>query len=199
MHTSRGLVIFIVVVVLFLGVSVGYVLGNWRAVAQTVSDHPTFFGVGTELIDTPKDLTGQPFKLTSTFAFSQEFFHCIVATNDQPFAMKTHAMGQVTIGKNQFFMAVDSVKIESATKQTPGRVELKGSARSITRVGDKYEEAVVPFSAVAVDGGPEHEKDSLVLTMYYDEKTSPMQYAIFGPTPRFGQPTNILSGNITVN
>jgi len=199
MRTSRGFVIFIVVVVLFLGVSVGYVLGNWRAVAYTILEQPKFFGLGTELIDTPKDLTGQPFKLTSTFAFSQEFFHCIVATNDQPFAMKTHAMGQVTIGKNQFFMAVDSVKIESATKQTPGRVELKGSARSITRVGDKYEEAVVPFSAVAVDGGPEHEKDSLVLTMYYDEKTSPMQYAIFGPTPRFGQPTNILSGNITVN
>ena len=199
MRSSRGFVIFIVVVVLFLGVSVGYVLGNWRAVAYTSSTEPRFFGVGTELIDTPKDLTGQPFQLTSTFAFSPEFFHCIVATNDQPFAMKTHALGEVTIGKNQFFMAVDSVKVESATKQNAGRVELKGAARSITRVGDKYEESVVPFSAVAVDGGPGYQNDSLVLTMFYDQKSSPMQFAIFGPTPRFGQPTNILSGNITVN
>ena len=59
--------------------------------------------------------------------------------------MQTHSMGTAQIGKNQFFMSVDSVSIDSVRKQDANRVELKGMARSITRVGDKYEESVVPF------------------------------------------------------
>ena len=93
-------------------------------------------------------------------------------------------------------MSVDSVSVDSTRKQAANRVELKGKARSITRVGDKYEESVVPFTAVAVDGGPGHDKDSLLLTVIYDDRSSPMQLAIFGPEARFGQ--SILSGDITV-
>ena len=199
MKTSKSLIIFVAVAAFFLGLSGGYVLGHWRAAAYTTSERPSVFGLGTELIDTPRDPSGKPFQLTSTFGFSHEFFHCMVATNDQPFSMKTHAMGEVQIGKNQFFMSVDSVRIDSAKKQGGGRVELVGMARSITRVGDKYEDAVVPFSAVAVDGGPGRQNDTLVLSMTYDPQSSPMQYAIFGPSPRFGQPTNILSGDISVS
>jgi hypothetical protein len=157
---------------------------------------PDIFGVGTELIDTPKGPNGAPFDLTSTFAFTKDYFHCVILTNDQAFAMPTHSLGTVEIGKNQFFMSVDSVRIDSVATTAVGRVELKGMARSITRVGDKFEAAIVPFNVVAVDGGPGFEKDSLLLTVSYNEKDSPMQLAIFGPEGRFGH--SILSGDIAI-
>jgi hypothetical protein len=93
-------------------------------------------------------------------------------------------------------MSVDSVRIESLTMTAAGRVEFKGMARSITRVGDKFEEAIVPFNVVAVDGGPGFERDSLLLTVFYNEKDSPMQLAIFGPEGHFGH--SILSGDIAI-
>jgi hypothetical protein len=164
--------------------------------SPAVLARPDVFGVGTELIDTPKGANGIPFYLTSTFAFTSDFFHCVVLTNEQAFTMPTHSLGLAEIGKNQFFMSVDSVRIESLTMAVVGRVEFKGTARSITRVGDKFEEAVVPFNVVAVDGGPGFERDSLDLTVFYDEKASPMQLAIFGPEAHFGH--SILSGDIAI-
>jgi hypothetical protein len=187
---------FVARIALLSGLTFWSVFGNWHAAAQTVEARPKIFGLGTELIDRPKNPSGVSFDLTSVFGVTSDFFHCVVETNDQPFAMPTHSLGTVQIGQNQFFMSVDSVSIESVSKPAAGRVEIKGMARSITRVGDKYEGAVVPFSAVAVDGGPGHEKDSLVLTVFYNEKVSPMQLAIFGPEPRFGQ--SILSGDIAI-
>jgi len=148
------------------------------------------------LIDRPKGPDGMAFDLTSIFAFTKDFFHCVVLTNDQAFTMPTHSLGSVQIGKNQFFMSVDSVDIESTRKTATGRVEFKGMARSITRVGDKFEEAIVPFSVVAVDGGPGFERDSLLLTVFYNEKDSPVQLAIFGPEAHFGH--SILSGDIAI-
>ncbi len=198
MNKSKAALLFVAGIALFLGLSVGYVLRSWWSVSRTVKEQPKIFGMGTELIDRPSDPQGVPFELTSVFAFTDDFFHCVVVTNDKPFAMKTYSLGTVKIGKNQFSMSVDSVRIESVKNTGRGRVELKGIARSITRVGEKYEEAIVPFSAVAVDGGPGYKKDSLVLTVFYNQKDSPMQFAIFGPEPRFGQPVNILSGNISV-
>src|SRR3984893_12776891 len=100
---------------------------------------PNVFGLGTELIDTPKGPNGVPFDLTSTFGFTSDYFHCVILTNDQAFTMPTYSLGSVEIGKNQFFMSVDSVRIESVPMTTVGRVEFKGMARSITRVGDKFE------------------------------------------------------------
>jgi hypothetical protein len=157
---------------------------------------PDIFGLGTELIDSPKGPDGVPFDLTSIFAFTKDFFHCAVLTNEQAFTMPTHGLGPVEIGKNQFFMSVDSVSIESVRRTAAGRVELNGMARSITRVGDKFEEAVVPFNVVAVDGGPGFARDSLLLTVFYNEKDSPMQLAIFGPEAHFGHA--ILSGDIAI-
>ena len=172
-----------------------------RAAAPAVGSpaalaRPNIFGLGTELIDTPKGPNGVPFDLTSIFAFTKDFFHCAVLTNDQVFTMPTHSLGFVEIGKNQFFMSVDSVRIESLTMAAVGRVEFKGSARSITRVGDKFEAAIVPFNVVAVDGGPGFERDSLLLTVLYNEKDSPMQLAIFGSEAHFGH--SILSGDIAI-
>lgn len=197
-RTKAAMIIFTAAVALVLGLSAGYVAGSWRAVARTSAERPKVLGVGTELIDTPRDPSGAAFDLTSVFAFTETFFHCVVVTNDKPFVMKTYGLGTVEIGKNQFFMSVDSMRIDRVNQTDSGRVEIQGAARSVTRVGDKYEEAVIPFSAVALDGGPGNRQDSLVLTVFYDNKISPMQRAIFGPEPRFGQATNIRSGDISI-
>lgn len=198
MNQNKTVFLFAAGIALFVGLSLGYVLGSWKSVVTPSGERPPkVFGIGTELIDRPTAPDGMPFNFTSVFAFTEDFFHCVVLTNERPFTFKTYKLGPVEIGKNQFFMSVDSVKINQV-KKAGGRAELKGSARSITRVGEKYEEAVVPFTAVAVDGGPGREKDSLVLTVFYNEKDSPMQWAIFGHEPRFGQAVNILSGNISI-
>jgi hypothetical protein len=199
MNSNKSSILFVAVVALFVGMSGGYVVGNWRATARNADGQAKIFGAGRELIDQPKDPGGAAFDLTSAFAVTNDFFHCVVETNDKAFTMQTYGMGTVEIPKNQFFMAVDSVSIESVQPASGGRAELKGTARSITRVGDKYEEAVVPFSAVAVDGGPGREKDSLVLTVFFDKNNSPMQFAIFGPEPRFGKSVDILSGDIAIS
>lgn len=187
---------FVVSVALLLGLSLGYVLGNWRIASQRVGERPKVFGLGVESIDTPRDPGGVTFNLTSVFAFTNDYFHCVIATNDRTFTMATYGVGNVEIPQNQFFMSVDSTRIESAKKLGSGQIELAGTARSITRVGDKYEDAAVPFKAVAVDGGPGHFNDSLVLTVFYSNERSPMQFAIFGPEPHFGH--GILSGDITI-
>src|SRR5258708_4084660 len=59
---------------------------------------PDIFGLGTELIDTPKGPNGVPFDLTSLFAFTSDFFHCVALTNDQAFTMPTHSLGLAEIG-----------------------------------------------------------------------------------------------------
>jgi len=196
MNDNKSSFLLLAATVLIGGLTLGYGLGNWAAAAQTADARPKIFALGTELLDRPLGPNGVPFNLTSTFAFTSDYFLCAVLTNDQPFAMTTYNMGTAQIGKNQFFMSVDSVSVDSVRRLDAGRVELKGMGRSITRVGDKFEEAIVPFTAVAEDGGPGYEKDSLVLTVIYSERTSPMQLAMFGPEARFGQ--RILSGDITI-
>lgn len=117
-------------IALFVGLSMGYVLGSWRSVTPPGEKPPNIFGMGTELIDRPRGPDEVPFNLTSVFAFTEDFFHCVVLTNEKPFTFNTYKLGPVEIGKNQFFMLVDSVKIEQV-KKAGGRAELKGIARSI--------------------------------------------------------------------
>lgn len=188
--------IFFTILALFIGFVGGYLLGSLRFSSKTSEKPPTIFGLGVERIDTFRDPDGNYFDLVSTFAFTDEYFHCVVSSNDGTFTLSTYSMGNVTIPKHAFAMAVDSVSIENVKKTDAGKIEMTGKAKSITRVGDKYEEAVVPFKVTAVDGGPGHTKDSLVLTVYYSQDTSPMQLAIFGPETHFGH--GILSGDIFI-
>lgn len=177
--------------------SIGYIIGSKRAadffISQPMSSRPEIFGAGVELIERLKDSDGNYFDLTSIFAFTKEFFHCVIVTNDKEFNMPTYSLGNVKIGKNQFFMSVDSVHIDKIRKTGPQKVELSGRARSITRVGDMYEESLVPFRVTATDG---ETKDSLLLNVYYSEKESPLQYKIFGPDTQFGK--GIISGDILI-
>lgn len=188
---------FLVGISVLIGMSLGYIVGNKRAadffISTTISNQPEIFGAGEELIEKLKDSDGNHFDLTSIFAFTREFFHCVVVTNDKEFDMPTYSLGNVKIGKNQFFMSVDSVRIDNIHKIGPKKIELSGLARSITRVGDMYEEALVPFRVTATDVGT---KDSLILNVYYSEKKSPLQYKIFGPDTHFGH--GIISGDISI-
>lgn len=196
MELNGKTTIFLGLIALFIGFVGGYLLGALSFSSGTSEKLPPIYGLGVERIDTFRDPDGNNFDLVSTFAFTDEYVHCVASTNDGTFTMSTYSMGNVTIPKNAFFMAIDSVLVESVKKTEAGKVEMTGKAKSITRVGDKYEEAVVPFKMAAVDGGPGHSKDSLVITAYYSQDTSPMQLAIFGPEAHFGH--GILTGDIFV-
>jgi hypothetical protein len=75
-------------------------------------------------------------------------------------------------------------------------VQIYEIQRSEHERGLHIEEATVAFNVVAVDGGPGFERDSLLLTVFYNEKESPLQLAIFGPAAHFGH--SILSGDIAI-
>ncbi len=196
MEPNRKITIFLGLVALFIGSVGGYVLGGNTFSSRNNEKLPPIFGVGIEKIDTFRDPDGKYFDLVSTFAFTDEYFHCVVSTNDGTFTLPTYSMGNVTIPKHAFAMAIDSVSVENVKKTDAGKIEMTGKAKSITRVGEKYEEAAVPFKVTAVDGGSGYTNDSLVLTVYYDKDASPMQHAIFGPEAHFGH--GILSGDIFI-
>src|SRR5262249_32369189 len=124
MNRNRSSFIMLAATVLFGGLTLGSGSGNWSAAAQTTQPRPKIFALGTELLDRPLGPNGVPFNLTSTFAFTSDYFLCAVLTNDQPFAMPTHSMGTAQIGKNQLFMSVDSVSIDSVRRLDAGRIEL---------------------------------------------------------------------------
>src|SRR2546425_12133112 len=134
MDKGKGGYFFVAIIALFVGLSLGYVFANWQAATRTAAGRPEISGMGTELIDTPRDPSGASFNLTSIFAFTNDFFHCVVVTNERPFTVRTYSLGSVDIGKNQFFMSVDSVRMENVRKTGKGSAELKGVARSIPRV-----------------------------------------------------------------
>lgn len=198
MHMELNLktTIFIGGTALFIGLVSGYVLGSLPSSPQTSEKLPAIWGLGVERIDTFREPDGNYFDLVSTFAFTDEYFHCVVFANGGTFTLPTYSMGNVTIPKHAFAMTVDSVLVESMKKTGAGKIEMTGKTKSITRVGDKYEEAVVPFKVTAVDGGLGYTNDSLVLTVYYSKDTAPMQLAIFGPEAHFGH--GILAGDIFI-
>jgi len=153
-----------------------------------------FFGLGVELIENMRSTDGVPFQIVSNFAFDESHFHCAVVSNDGEFIMPTHALGNVKVDKQTFAMSVDSTYVESVKKMEDGTIQMLGTAISSTRVNGKYEEAIVPFKVLARDGGRGHKEDSLELTVFYNEDSAPLQFAVFGPEPRFGH--GIISGDI---
>ena len=185
---------------LFIGLVVGYVLGSWRATTSSVSEAMVkISGKGTELIDTPTDPKGNIFNLVSQFEFSNEEFHCVLLPNERSFTVAAYKLGNVPIPEKALTMDMSSVRIDSVRLMANGSVEIKGLLKSITKVGNLLkEEAFVPFRTIARDGGPGYENDSLIVMVSYNEKDSPIQFAIFGPQPRFGAGRHILSGDITI-
>jgi len=184
---------------LVVGLIAGYFLWAGTGSSTALAPRPSFFGVGTEIVERPRDHDGVAFDLTSTFAFTSDSFHCVVATNDRPFPMRTYALGTVHVPKNQFFMALDSVRIERVASAAGGRVEITGLVRSRTRIGSSYEDAVVPFFAVAIDGGPGPQNDLLLFTVFYNHADSPLQLAHFGPGATFGQAEGVIAGDIVTH
>lgn len=53
MEKDKGMLFFVAALTLFLGLSVGYVLGSWRSVTSSEERAPKILGMGTELIDRP--------------------------------------------------------------------------------------------------------------------------------------------------
>ncbi len=145
-------------------------------------------------------------RLRSYFSFSNNFFNCAVDTNEEPIVMHTKDMGLAKLPPNNFYMNVTSLKVYrvdySSVTNGGKRATLYGKARSVTRVGPVNKpmmvaDEVVPFMAVVSDLGFGGKNDSSWLTLFFNEKDSPKQLAIFGHDAKFGG--EIVSGDISIN
>lgn len=150
----------------------------------------------------------------SNFAFNDNFFTCVVETNTRPIEMEIFAqVGDnvrdrvvVSVPQHGFFMSIESEEIYernyTTTPTSEPKFVMKGIARSITQVGIKpelladFDESGIPFTLIAVDGGPGNEEDAFVLIMDFDEETSPGQLSLFGNDARFGG--RIINGDILI-
>lgn len=70
MNKDKTPFLFVTGIALFLGLSIGYVLGNWRFASQKVDERPKIFGKGVELIDKTRTLQGVSSSAISASSFS---------------------------------------------------------------------------------------------------------------------------------
>ncbi len=61
--------LFVAGIALSVGLSAGYILGNWQSTARKVEERPKLSPLGTELINKPRDPNGVSSELTSTSIF----------------------------------------------------------------------------------------------------------------------------------
>jgi hypothetical protein len=168
----------------------------------------TFSGGGINRKLMP-DAAGQPtVEMLEVFSFDRNHAFCRVETNPAPFVMPTARMGAVAIPAGGFYMdmaarGVDQVDVDK-TPEGKARVKLQGLLGCHTevvtasvKVGSRTIGEPASYEIVAVDGGASGpEGDSFAFTALFDEKTAPINNAIFGPKSTFtGQ---LVSGKVTI-
>ena len=154
------------------------------------------------------DQAGNPtVRMDEVFSFDSNHAFCRVDNNPVGFVMSTFAMGDVFIEPNSFFMEMRATHITSfdITTLADGKTQviMKGDFDCATEAGvagtkiggrEAFEPAT--FEIIAVDGGGGNENDSFIFRVFFDEKESPINYAIFGP--EFDFTGDMVSGNITI-
>jgi hypothetical protein len=156
------------------------------------------------------DASGQgSVELLEVFSFDRNHAYCRVDTNPTAFVMPTHTMGTVPIPAGSFFMAMASTTID----QFEVRAEPSGKATATLRgildchtevitatvtVGSRTVAEPAAYEIVAVDGGPGGgtKGDSFAFTVFFDERTAPLNHAIFGP--QFTFTGDMIEGEITI-
>jgi hypothetical protein len=170
----------------------------------------TASGGGVNLKMMPDPDTGEAtVRMEEVFSFDRNHAMCRVDTNPERFVMPTYAMGDVTIEANQFFMAMYATSIDKyeliTTSDGSTKVRMEGGLDCITEVGqanvkfgDRNIVEHATFRIEAVDGGFGGGKagDTFVFTAYFDEKESPLNYKIFGPSFKFTG--EMIHGEITI-
>lgn len=192
----------IVVVIAFIGV--GFGSGAWQlpfsnGQADASRGQLMVSGDGTEVLDLATSPEGEKFELLSDFSFTNDEFHCTLLPNEKEFSIATYSLGHMPIPAGALTMQMDSTKIEAVNELGGNGAEIVGELVSTTKVGDMIEEtATVPFRVVAVDGGEGYKEDTLIVTVFFNKESAPIQFGIFGPAPRFGWGRNVVSGDVKV-
>jgi outer membrane murein-binding lipoprotein Lpp len=156
------------------------------------------------------DASGNPtVEMLEVFSFDRNHAYCRVDDNPQAFVMPTFKMGNVTIPARSFFMSMATTTIDQFDAKDAGggkaQVLLRGNLDCHTevnsaslKVGSRTAGEPASYEIVAVDGGPGGgpKGDSFAFTVFFDERTAPLNYAIFGP--KFTFTGEMVEGEITI-
>ena len=156
------------------------------------------------------DASGQPrVEMLEVFSFDRNHAYCRVDTNPQAFVMPTFSMGSVAIPAQSFFMSMATTTIDQFEGKQLDANRAQATFRGVldchtevnlatTKVGSRTAGEPAAYEIVAVDGGPGGgpKGDSFAFTVFFDEKTAPLNYAIFGP--KFTFTGDMVEGEITI-
>jgi len=165
-------------------------------------------GGGTNLKHMP-GASGEQIELREVFSFDRNHAYCRVDTNPAAFAMPTNQMGTVLIPANGFYMAMSATSIEQTNIEERADGKTVATMRGVldchtevvtasVRAGSRTAAEPASYEIVAVDGGVGGgiRGDSFAFTVFFDEKTAPLNHAIFGP--RFTFTGDMVEGEITI-
>jgi hypothetical protein len=156
------------------------------------------------------DASGRPaIELLEVFSFDRNHAFCRVDTNAATFYMPTYAMGVVPIPAGSFFMAMASTSIDQFEAKALPEGKASATLRGVldchtevitatTTVGSRTAGEPAAYEIVAVDAGQGGggRGDTFAFTVFFDEQTAPLNFAIFGPKATFTG--DMIEGEITI-
>ena len=156
------------------------------------------------------DASGQPrVEMLEVFSFDRNHAYCRVDTNPDAFVMPTFKLGSVPIPAQSFFMSMATTTIDQFEAKQLDANKAQATFRGVldchtevnlitTKVGSRTVGEPAAYEIVAVDGGTGggSKGDSFAFTVFFDEKTAPINYAIFGP--KFTFTGDMVEGEITI-
>jgi hypothetical protein len=154
------------------------------------------------------DANGNPtVEMLEVFSFDRNHAYCRVDDNPVAFTMPTFAMGNVNIPARSFFMSMATTTIDQFDARqldgTKAQATLRGNLDCHTevnsasiKVGSRTAGEPAAYEIVAVDGGMGGKGDTFAFTVFFDERTAPLNYAIFGP--KFTFTGDMVEGEITI-
>lgn len=149
---------------------------------------------------------GQPAFMVADLGFDETMVYCTIRTNYASMRFPTATMGDVELGAHEFYMDMESVRINSLDIQDSAdgpQAVFSGILRSETRLfsGDKMKtiiEGHITFGCYATQLNPgssvEVSKQNFSMTANFDPKRE--HAAIFGEQPTFGG--HLARGSIVV-
>jgi hypothetical protein len=182
-------------------------LGDLNRRVSSLATRWTASGGGTNRKMMP-DAAGNPtVEMLEVFSFDRNHAFCRVDDNPVGFTMPTFAMGNVAIPARSFFMSMGTTTIDQfEAKQvdaTKAQVTMRGNLDCHTevnsasiKVGSRTAGEPAAYEIVAVDGGTGGKGDSFAFTVFFDERTAPLNYAIFGP--KFTFTGDMVEGEISI-
>ena len=181
-------------------------LGQSKTQLAEFANGYVVYGGGINVKFLPDPQTGRPtVPMEEVWHFDPNFAFCRVDNNPQAFSMDTFKLGKVTIDANSFSMVMltDTASIAGFTLIPEGAASIKLTGNldcateavvAGTKFGSKQVQERGDYEIVAVHDGKLG--DSFAFTAFFNETSSPVNYAIFGP--KFTFTGKIVSGGVTI-